>query len=196
MRLARLLVALGAIGAPSLAIAGDFKQVGDDFETYRTSVIEVHGSFRGRGTGFYNLDLDRGLTPSGEALFPVPIDDPNGQLLTWADMRLRTDVAAYSPVGDVAVKARIDALDNVGFGSMPDGPPQTVTSQLGGTLSVKRAWGEVLTPFGLLSVGRMGSDWGLGMLTNAGDCRQCDSGCGRPSGLRVAHDRAHLCLRL
>lgn len=158
------------------ALAGDFKQVGDDFETYRDSVVEVHGYFRSRGEGFYNLDLDRGLTPSGASLFPVPIDDPAAQLLTWADMRLRADIAAYSPVGDVAVKMRIDALDNVGFGSMPDGPPQTTASQTPGAMVVRRAWGEVLTPFGLLSVGRMGSDWGLGMMTSAGDCRQCNSG--------------------
>jgi len=158
------------------ASAGNLREVGDDFDVFRESVIQVNGYFRARGEAFYNLDLDRGLTPSGNALFPVPIDDPTAQTLTWADMRLRTDIAAYSPVGDVAVKARIDAMDNVGFGSMPDDPPQTTTSQTAGVFSVKRAWGEVLTPFGLLSVGRMGSDWGLGMLTNSGDCRQCNSG--------------------
>lgn len=158
------------------ASAGNLREVGDDFDEFRESVVQVNGYFRARGEALYNLDLDRGLTPSGEALFQVPIDDPSAQTLTWADMRLRTDVAAYSPFGDVAVKARIDALDNVGFGSMPDGPPQTTASQTAGVFSVKRAWGEVLTPFGLLSVGRMGSDWGLGMLTNSGDCRQCNSG--------------------
>jgi len=41
---------------------------------------------------------------------------------------------------------------------------------------IKRAYGEVLTPIGLLSAGRIGSTWGLGMLTNGGDCVDCDSG--------------------
>jgi uncharacterized protein (TIGR04551 family) len=52
-----------------------------------------------------------------------------------------------------------------------------VTSQQPGeTLSIERVYGEALTPFGLLAVGRMGSEWGLGMLTNGGDCLDCDSG--------------------
>lgn len=158
------------------ATAGNLHEVGDDFDTYRPSLVVLDGYFRSRGEAFYNLDLDRGLTPSGQALFPVPLDDPSSQTLTWADLRLRTDLSIYSPVGDVAVKVRVDALDNLGFGADPAGPPQTVTSQNPGLFSVKRAWGEVLTPFGLLSVGRMGSHWGTGMLTNSGDCRQCNSG--------------------
>jgi uncharacterized protein (TIGR04551 family) len=170
------LAMISTLFVSTTAWAGDFSEVGDDFDEFRESVIQVNGYFRARGEALYNLDLDRGLTPSGRAIFQTPIDDPTAQTLTWADMRLRTDIAAYSPVGDVAVKARVDALDNVGFGTMPDGPPQTTASQTAGVFSVKRAWGEVLTPVGLLSVGRMGSDWGLGMLTNSGDCRQCNSG--------------------
>ena len=41
---------------------------------------------------------------------------------------------------------------------------------------MKRAYGEALTPFGLLAAGRMGSTWGLGMLANGGDCADCNCG--------------------
>ena len=34
----------------------------------------------------------------------------------------------------------------------------------------------MLTPFGLLAAGRMGNDWGLGLLANGGDCESCDGG--------------------
>jgi len=41
---------------------------------------------------------------------------------------------------------------------------------------IKRAWGAVLTPLGVIAAGRMGSDWGLGMATNGGDCPDCNTG--------------------
>ena len=42
-------------------------------------------------------------------------------------MRLRTDVAVYAPGGSVAVKARIDVLDNVALGSDAPGIPAQST---------------------------------------------------------------------
>lgn len=36
-------------------------------------------------------------------------------------------------------------------------------------LDIRRAWGEVKTPFGLFKIGRQPSNWGLGILTNSGD---------------------------
>lgn len=151
-------------------------RLGDDVLN-ATETVQIDGHFRFRGELLHNLDLDHGLTPSQKPLFPVPLADPASQNLTHADMRLRTDIAIYSPLGDVAVKARLDFLDNVAFGSMPDGPPQTVTSQTAGAyVAVRQVWAEALTPFGLLSVGRTGSHWGLGMLTHGGDCLECDGG--------------------
>ena len=41
---------------------------------------------------------------------------------------------------------------------------------------MKRAYGEVSTPVGILRFGRMGSQWGLGMLHNDGNCLDCDFG--------------------
>ena len=55
--------------------------------------VKLDGYLRARAEDLYNLDLDRGLTPSGQPLFPVPLGNPSAQALTYADMRLRTDVA-------------------------------------------------------------------------------------------------------
>ena len=86
-------------------------------------LVDYRIFFRARGELLHNLDLDRGPTPSGDPLFPVPQADPLGQLLTHADMRLRTDLAFNVPDSTVSVHARIDVLDNLSFGSLPVGPP-------------------------------------------------------------------------
>lgn len=174
----RLLLLLALALAPSTAHATGFSDHGQDLHAEPESTLALGGYFRLRGTLFYNLDLDRGPTPSGELLFPVPLSDPNGQTLAAADMRLRTDLAVYAPGGGLAVKVRIDWLDNVSLGGAPEGIPSATSSQRASesAVVVKRAYGEALTPFGLLAAGRMGSHWGLGMLTNGGDCADCDSG--------------------
>jgi uncharacterized protein (TIGR04551 family) len=93
-------------------------------------------------------------------------------------MRLRTDLAVYSPMGGVAVKMRADILDNQPLGGGYKGIPAASTTQTSpvNAFSVKRAYGEALTPIGLLAAGRMGNAWGLGILANGGDCADCDSG--------------------
>ncbi|MFN0252053.1 MAG: TIGR04551 family protein [Kofleriaceae bacterium] len=137
----------------------------------------IHGSFRLREQGLFNLDLDRGLDSRGQPVYPVPLG--GGQKLEAADLRARTDVAFYAPGVGVAVKARIDWLDNVALGGQPDlanGTPATSPGQRPTIVVVKRAWGEVLTPFGVLAAGRMGAHFGLGIAANGGDCDDCDKG--------------------
>ena len=132
---------------------------------------------RVRESGLHNLDLDRGLDASGQPIFPVPID--NEQLVDVGDIRARTDVAVYARGIGVAVKARIDWLDNVSLAGSPDlrgGSPATSGGQLPSYAVVKRAWGEALTPIGTVAVGRMGAHFGLGILANSGDCEDCDHG--------------------
>lgn len=127
--------------------------------------------------GLYNLDLDRGLDSTGQPLFPVPLS--GGQFLDAGDLRARTDVAAYARGVGVAVKARIDWLDNVPLGGNPDldgAAPATSRGQRPTTIVLKRAWGEALTPVGTLAVGRMGAHVGLGIAINNGDCEDCDHG--------------------
>lgn len=160
------------------ALATGFTDHGQDIVPSLEMRYALHGAFRVRSEALYNLDLDRGPTPSGELLFPVSLSDPSAQTLTYSDMRLRTDFAAYAPGGVVAVKARIDVLDNMPIGGSADGMPGgTLTQKPPSTaFRVKRAWGEVMTPLGYLAAGRMGHHWGLGMLGNGGDCADCDSG--------------------
>ena len=137
----------------------------------------IHGSLRLREQGLFNLDLDRGLDSRGQPVFPVPLG--GGQMLETADLRARTDVALYAPGVGVAVKARIDWLDNVALGGQPDlanGSPATSPGQRPTVVVVKRAWGEVLTPLGVLAAGRMGAHFGLGIAANGGDCDDCDKG--------------------
>jgi uncharacterized protein (TIGR04551 family) len=174
---ARAVFAL-ALFAPATARATGFTDIGEDHTPRDKTSVEVDGYMRMRGEVLNNLDLDRGLTPSGRPLFPVPLGDPNAQSLTYADMRLRTDIAVYAPGTAVAVKARLDFLDDYPLGGSYAGVPSASTTQLSppGAVRVKRAYGEALTPLGLLVAGRMGNQWGLGMLANGGDCADCNSG--------------------
>lgn len=177
----RALLALAALAltgtSTGSARATGFTDVGQDLKPRTKTEIDVIGYFRTRTEVLSNLDLDRGLTPSGQALFPVP--DSTTQNILYGDMRLRTDVAMYSGGGSVAIKARIDMLDNVAFGGSPASVPSaSMTQRTTGeqVFAVKRAYGEVALPIGVLSAGRMGAHWGLGMLANGGDCADCDSG--------------------
>lgn len=158
------------------AAATGFTEIGQDIQPRTEAGFKLEGYFRSRGEYLYNLDLDRGLTPSGLPLYPVPSD--GGQSLYGGDLRLRTDLSIYAPGGTVAVKVRIDTLDNIAAGSNTVGNYAAATTQVSPTAAfrVKRAYGSVLTPFGLLSAGRMGNHWGLGMLANGGDCADCDGG--------------------
>ncbi len=173
-----VVLAAATLLAPATAFAAGFTDFGQDIKPREKFEIGLHGYLRGRAEALRNLDLDRGLLPSGQPIFPTPLGDPTAQWLTSADMRLRTDLAIYAPGGGVAVKVRLDTLDNVGLGSMPDGIPYASGTQRpsGSIFSLRRAYGEALLPFGYLAVGRMGNHWGLGMLANGGDCIDCDSG--------------------
>ncbi len=164
---------------PAVAGATGFTDIGQDFPRGDDHLsFKLDGYLRARGEALDNLDLDRGLLPSGQPLFPVPLDDPKGQWLSHADMRLRTNMAVYAPGGAVAVKVQLDTLDNEALGSMPEGVPYASLTQRpqGALFSLRRAYGEALLPVGLLAVGRMGNQWGLGMYANGGDCLDCDSG--------------------
>ncbi len=176
----RLALALSVASALLLhtaeAAASGLTDHGEDLRAPE-SVLRFDGYFRMRGALLYNLDLDRGPTPSGQVFYPVPLER-TGQWLTMADMRGRADVGIFAPWGDMAIKSRIDVLDNVSLGSAPEGIPAASTTQSADNpwIRIRRLYGEVLTPLGLLSVGRMGAHWGLGMLANGGDCLDCDGG--------------------
>jgi uncharacterized protein (TIGR04551 family) len=175
-RARRAALAGALVLAPAPALASGLSDYGQDLQA-PDAVLRFDGYFRTRGSLFYNLDLDRGPTPSGQVFFPVPVER-TGQWLTAFDMRGRADIGIYAPWGDMAIKSRIDVLDNVALGSAPEGIPAASTTQRGDdpAIRIRRLYGEVLTPLGLLSVGRMGAHWGLGMLAHGGDCLDCDEG--------------------
>lgn len=175
---AAVVVGASALLAAAPARATGFTDIGEDIVPRTQTAVELDGYLRMRAYDYYNFDLDRGLTPSGQPLFPVPQGDPNAQAITGADMRLRTDISVYAPGGMMAVRVRIDTLDNVALGSNYQGIPSGSASQISpsNAFAVKRAYGEAVTPIGVLAAGRIGSTWGMGMLTNGGDCADCNYG--------------------
>ncbi|MFO0750425.1 MAG: TIGR04551 family protein [Myxococcota bacterium] len=174
-----ILIGLALAATAAAARATGFTDIGQDIEAHDKGAgawsVELGGYLRLRGALFDNLDLDRGPTPSGELFFPVPIDDPTGQVLTAADLRLRGDLAVYAPGGAIAVKTRLDLLDTA-LGQDFEGTPSATTGQAATPLAVRRAYAEVLTPVGLLAFGRMGAEWGLGMVASGGDGLDDDAG--------------------
>jgi uncharacterized protein (TIGR04551 family) len=122
------------------------------------------------------------------------------------NMRLRLE-PVINVSEKVSIHAQIDVLDNMVLGGSADGvnlnsraepppnqpaspwsmgqaPPEGGRNWAYDSIRVKRAWGEVVTPLGLLEFGRMPSHWGLGILENAGSvdpfhgtvCLDCDYG--------------------
>jgi uncharacterized protein (TIGR04551 family) len=173
-----VLVAVMLSASTAMASSGDFTDTGEDLVPRDKFDYRIDGYFRVRGEMLNDLDLNRGLTPSGQPLFPVDLSNPSNKTLYYWDSRLRTDLAVYAPGGTMAVKARIDVLDNITLGSDAAGIPSASTRYEQGprTFRIKWAYGEVLTPIGLFAAGRMGNQWGMGMLANSGDCLDCDTG--------------------
>lgn len=171
-----LLVAASLVSGP--ARADGFDEVDRALRERGERWWDVSGLLRVRSELLYNLDLDRGPTPSGAPLFPVPISDPTAQTLTHADLRMRTDLGVFAPGGALGVRLRVDLLDNLAMGSSPEAHPTATTSQAApdAAFRIKRAYGLALTPLGILAAGRMGNHFGLGMLANGGECDDCDSG--------------------
>ncbi len=176
---------------PTLALAEDPWGLGALRDPFRSEDpaqaprVSWGGYFRLRGDIFENLDLNRGPTPStGETLFPLPAYDPReGDQLRSADLRLRLE--PHIQVGwEVNVRATIDLLDRQVLGSNPSadnafsGMNAASTGQQPPQDSVRatRAWAEIGTPVGLLTAGRMGVHWGLGILAHSGDHLDSDQG--------------------
>jgi len=163
-------------------------------ESFFQRHFELDGYLRLRFDVMENLDLNHGPTPTtGQPLFPVSPSDPSATLAS-GNMRLRLDPTVRVGWG-VSVHARLDILDNLVLGSTPEGLPANawvpmsagsasqVSPEAGhnadiDAVRVKRVWGEVILPFGVLSGGRMGSliDWGTGFFVNSGTCLDCDLG--------------------
>jgi uncharacterized protein (TIGR04551 family) len=163
-------------------------------ERAKLDFLQLNGYLRVRGDLLDNLDLHRDADPSGFFLFPRPLRDADNRgTLTSGNMRLRLE-PTLNVSEQVRVLAQLDLLDNVVLGSTPQGlfarsdgvqfpfdargqvPPSDGVNADRNSIVVKRAWGEVQTPLGLLSFGRMPSSWGLGILANAGNGIEDDLG--------------------
>jgi len=173
------------LAAALLVVPWSARAQGDQRRVEVPEWITLDGYLRGRAGLFVNHDLDRGSTPTtGDPLFPIP--PSGGQVVGSADTRLRLDLGIH--IGDVVtVHARADALDNLVAGSTPEGFPRTRwtpmawagtgqeapaagTNAFTDSIRIKRAWGEVLTPIGVLVLGRMGLPrWGLGIVAAGSD---------------------------
>ena len=151
-------------------------------EKRKLELFTLDGYFRVRPNLFYKFDLGK---VRERALFPTRSAQENTQ--AGANMRVRLE-PTFNISEEVRLKLQVDVLDNVLLGSTPemlDGgrnlfgiftESQDIPNALGNSISVKRAYGEVSTPVGILRFGRMGSNWGLGMLRNDGNCLDCDFG--------------------
>ncbi|MCA9671228.1 MAG: TIGR04551 family protein, partial [Myxococcales bacterium] len=187
------LLAAARPAAAQMALPGSAERLAG--ESFLDKHFSLAGYLRLRFDVFDNFDLDHGPTPTtGRPLFPVPPSDKGRGPLMSANMRLRLEPVIRLPWG-VSLHARVDVLDNLVLGSTPDGlpasvwaptaaastrtrPPQEGDNSDIDSVRVKRAWGQIVLPFGILSAGRMGAliSWGTGFFVNSGNCLDCDLG--------------------
>jgi uncharacterized protein (TIGR04551 family) len=162
--------------------------------------LELKGYLRMRMDYMRNLDLGtanfNGSGWQGSSNVPPSLfwDGSGNSELSSANMRLRLD-PTLNLSETVQIHARMDVFDNLVLGGTPDsfpglvqnpssplslfsasaGAPQAGVNGPWSGVAIKRVYGDVLLPFGRLRFGRMGSNFGLGLLSNGGDADQADS---------------------
>jgi len=165
----------------------------------KLDLVELHGYFRVRPELFHKFDLNEPPDASGYWLFPRPDGQftasglTGGHSIAGTNMRFRLD-PTLNISEEVRIRAQLDALDNLVWGSTPEYayvrqdrvdigiqgssqiPPVAGVNSTQSNLAVKRVWGEIATPLGLLKFGRMGDQYGLGIVHNDGNCLDCDHG--------------------
>jgi uncharacterized protein (TIGR04551 family) len=168
------------------SLSSDWQQEWTE-EKRKLELFTLDGFFRVRPNLFYKFDLGKTRETS---LFPKRSDTENTQ--AGANMRVRLE-PTFNVSEEVRLKLQADLLDNFLLGSTPDltldggrnvfgifsesqDSSASAAAALRDSLVLKRAYGEVSTPVGILRFGRMGSHWGLGMLRNDGNCLDCDFG--------------------
>lgn len=162
-------------------------------EKRKLELVTFDGYLRVRPELFYKFDMGRGTDSAGYSLWPRSPNSLTERTQAGVNMRFRFE-PTINVSEEVRVRAQVDALDNLIWGSTPDyaysrnaangywsdrnefsifSASQTTQrsgiNSLQDSIAVKRVWGEVSTPVGILRFGRMGSHWGLGMLHNDGN---------------------------
>ena len=164
--------------------------LGTPDEKKKLELLELNGYFRFRYDLFVRASLNQGLDPMGYPLFPRFVTDPDASgTQTSLNMRFRLD-PTFNVSEEIRIRATLDFLDNLILGSTPAGSPRNDLDFTSGSqsspvpginsfadaMAVKRVWAEVQTPIGLISFGRMPSQWGLGIFANAGNGLDDDLG--------------------
>lgn len=169
-------------------------------EKRKLELVTFDGYLRMRPDLFWRFDLGSGADPAGYTLWPRNPNSADDRTNVGVNMRFRFE-PTINVSEEVRIRAQIDALDNLVWGSTPDysfsrnggagywtdrndfsifsqtqTAPRAGINSLNDSLMMKRVWGEVSTPVGILRFGRMGSHWGLGMLHNDGNAIDNDWG--------------------
>lgn len=100
-------------------------------------------------------NLVLGSTPDSYAIQPATNPTTSGATST-------TSPTGYQSAG-------YNAYAPVSFFTTTQGVPTAGVNSSINSIDVHRVWGEYMTPVGQLRFGRMPSQWGLGMVDNAGD---------------------------
>jgi uncharacterized protein (TIGR04551 family) len=138
--------------------------MGATAEGPKLQFFELDGYLRLRSDLLDNMGLHRGLDANQQFLFPGAVDNQTGGgTQTSANMRLRL-VPTLNVSEHVRVRAGLDLLDNYLLGSSGLSPWGGATPSDRPAVNVRRVWGEVETPVGLISFGRMPDAFGLGMV--------------------------------
>jgi len=148
-----------------------------------------HGYYRNRVDFTYDLDTQR---PDGTP----NINNSRFGVISWNQMRLR--IEPLLKLNDfLSIHTQFDILDNVVYGTNNTSQLEILSPVVGtitlpagagslsmvggaagenGSINVRRAWAQVLTPVGQIRLGRQPSNWGLGIFQNDGNGRQADFG--------------------
>jgi hypothetical protein len=108
---------------------------------------------------------------------PLYLKDPNGEpqdvtRLIRHRLRINPTLQINEYVG---LHVQVQALDGV-WGANPGNVLSQSTEDRSANMILRRAYGEVTTPVGVVRAGRMGSQWGFGILSNDGDGFRNDFG--------------------
>ncbi|MBC7977401.1 MAG: TIGR04551 family protein [Myxococcales bacterium] len=162
-----------------------------------------------------------GGTPFPQALgcSPTGTNQPCDGSLSSANMRLRLEPTINLNEG-TSVHVQADMLDNLVLGSTPydqtlagaytvtpavapplgafnNGNQAPVTQGVNSdrpSIQIKRAWGEVAVPLGILKFGRMPNHWGMGILHNGGGADPINGGYDYDADYGDSVDRASFSL--
>lgn len=148
-----------------------------------------HGYYRNRAEFTYNLDTQMKKSNTAE-------NNNRFGVISFNEMRLRLEPGLK--LNDfLSVHVQMDILDDIVFGSSDTSQIQVLSPVVGtitlpagagsismvggaagenGSVNVRRAWAEILTPVGKLKFGRQPSHWGLGIFQNDGNGIQADFG--------------------